>query len=278
MSNTSKAGETTEKGGAIETSEANVLLERDGPIATVTVNRPKRLNALNNQTINELADAFRACSADDDVGVIILTGAGEKAFIAGADIAMLAKQGVLDGKANSRLGQSLTELIEDSPKPVIAAINGYCLGGGLEMALACDLRYASSNASLGLPEVSLGIIPGYGGTQRLPRLIGMGRALQLILTGDPVDAGTAERLGLVNGVFEPQDLLPSVKKVAARIVGRGPLAVGFAKQAARRGAHMSLAQGLALEADLFGMISSTEEMKEGMLAFLEKREPRWKRR
>jgi enoyl-CoA hydratase len=259
-------------------SDANVLVERDGLFVTLTVNRPKRLNALNNQTISELADAVQACSADARVGVIILTGAGEKSFIAGADIAMLAQQGVLDGKANSSLGQSLTQLLEDSPKPVIAAINGYCLGGGLEMALACDLRYASSNASMGLPEVSLGIIPGYGGTQRLPRLIGMGRALELILTGDPVDAKAAERMGLVNGVFEPQDLLAGVRKVAERIVGRGPQALDLAKQAARRGAHMSLAHGLALEADLFGMISSTDEMKEGMQAFLQKRDPHWKRR
>jgi enoyl-CoA hydratase len=260
------------------TDEPNVLVERDGMLAIVTVNRPKRLNALNNQTITELSDAVRQCSTDDNVGVIILTGAGEKAFIAGADIGMLARQGVLDGKANSRLGQGLTQLLEDSPKPVIAAVNGYCLGGGLEMALACDLRFASTNANLGLPEVSLGIIPGYGGTQRLPRLIGMGKALEMILTGDPVDAKTAERLGLVNGVFELQDLLPNVKKVAARILSRGPHALELAKQAARRGAQMSLADGLALEADLFGLVSSTDEMKEGMLAFLEKRDPRWKRR
>jgi enoyl-CoA hydratase len=261
-----------------DASGANILVEREGMLAIVIVNRPKRLNALNNETITELAETFRSYSADDGVGVIILTGAGEKSFIAGADIAMLAKQGVLDGKANSRLGQDLTRLLEDSPKPAIAAINGYCLGGGLEMALACDLRYASTNASLGQPEVSLGIIPGYGATQRLPRLIGMGRALELILKGDPVDARTAERLGLVNGVFEPQDLLPEVKKVARRILGRGPLALGLAKQAVRRGAHLSLDHGLDLEADLFGMISSTDEMKEGMLAFLEKRDPLWKRR
>lgn len=261
-----------------DASDPNVLVERDGQIATVTVNRPKRLNALNNETITELSEAIQSCSADDQVGVIILTGAGEKSFIAGADIAMLAQQGVLDGTANSRLGQGLTQLLEDSPKPVIAAINGYCLGGGLELALACDLRYAASNASLGLPEVSLGIIPGYGGTQRLPRLIGMGRALEIILTGDPVDAKSAERLGLVNGVFESSDLLPGVKKVAMRILGRGPRALDLAKQAARRGAHMSLVHGLALEADLFGMISSTDEMKEGMAAFLQKRDPAWKRR
>ena len=258
-------------------SYENVTLERDGMLATVTINRPKRLNALNHQTTDEIADAIRSCSSDDGVGVIILTGAGQKAFIAGADIAMLAEQGVLDGRDNSRRGQNLTQLLEESPKPVIAAINGYCLGGGLELALACDLRYAAKGAQLGLPEVSLGIIPGYGGTQRLPRLIGMGRALELILTGDPVDAEAAERLGLVNGVFQPDELLPQVKKVAQRILARGPIAVALAKQAARRGAHMSLADGLSLEADLFGMISSTYEMKEGLQAFLQKRDPRWKR-
>ncbi len=258
-------------------SYENVSVERDGLLATVTINRPKRLNALNHQTTDEIADAIRSCSSDDGVGVIIFTGAGQKAFIAGADISMLAEQGVLDGKVNSRRGQNLTQLIEESPKPVIAAINGYCLGGGLEVALACDLRYAATGVQLGLPEVSLGIIPGYGGTQRLPRLIGMGRALELILTGDPVDAETAERMGLVNGVFEPDELQAEVKKVARRILSRGPTAVALAKQAARRGAHMSLADGLFLEADLFGMISSTYEMKEGLQAFLQTRAPSWTR-
>lgn len=252
-----------------------VLVERDGRIATVTVNRPDKLNALDHDTIQALRDAIVSLSADDSVGAIILTGAGEKAFIAGADIGGLSKQGVLDGKANAQHGQALTLAMEACPKPVLAAIQGWALGGGLEMALACDMRFASTKARMGLPEVSLGIIPGYGGTQRLPRLVGTGKALELILTGDPVPADEALRIGLVNGVFEPEELLPAVRTIAEKILSRGPTAVALAKQAIRRGVHLPLAEGLELEADLFGMISSTAEMKEGMQAFLEKRKPNW---
>ena len=255
----------------------NVLIERDGLIAVVTVNRPQKLNALDDQTIAELTQCFADLSTDDKVGAIVLTGAGEKAFIAGADIGVLSKQGVLDGKENARRGQALTLRIEESPKPVLAAINGFALGGGLEMALACDVRFCSPNARLGLPEVSLGIIPGYGGTQRLPRLIGSGLALQMILTGDPVTADEALRIGLVNGVLPQPELLTGVKAIAARMIARGPQAVALAKQAARRGLQMSMRDGLELEADLFGIISSTAEMKEGMAAFLEKRKPSWLR-
>jgi enoyl-CoA hydratase len=255
----------------------NLLLERDGHLAVVTVNRPQKLNALDGGTIAELSQAFRDLGADEKVGAIVLTGAGEKAFIAGADIGELQKQGVLDGVENARRGQALTLAIEDCGKPVLAAINGFALGGGLEMALACDLRFASPNARLGLPEVSLGIIPGYGGTQRLPRLCGSGIALQLILTGEPVTADEALRIGLVNAVFPQAELLTSVKAVANKIVGRGPQAVALAKQAVRRGANLPLRDGLELEADLFGLISSTAEMKEGMAAFLEKRKPSWLR-
>ncbi|GDY00823.1 short-chain-enoyl-CoA hydratase [Planctomycetota bacterium] len=255
----------------------NVILERDGQLAIVTVNRPTKLNALDDQTIAELDGCIQQLSADAAVGAIILTGAGEKAFIAGADITVLAKQGVLDGRDNARRGQALTQRIEDSCKPVLAAINGFALGGGLELALACDLRFASANAKLGLPEVSLGIIPGYGGTQRLPRLVGSGVALQMILTGDPVTADEALRIGLVNGVFSQPELLVSVKAIASKMVSRGSNALALAKQAVRRGSHMSMQDGLALEADLFGVISSTTEMKEGMAAFLEKRKPAWLR-
>lgn len=255
----------------------NVQLERDGFVATVRVNRPAKLNALDDQTIAELDRTFAALDGDDSVGAVILTGAGDKAFVAGADIGVLAKQGVLDGKENARRGQALTLRIEQLSKPVIAAINGYAFGGGLELALACDLRFASKAAKLGLPEVSLGIIPGYGGTQRLPRLIGTGRALAMILSGDPVTADEAERLGLVNGVFEPGELVERCRAFALRIVARGPQATALAKQAVRRGVHLSLADGLALEADLFGIASSTAEMKEGMAAFLEKRKPSWLR-
>jgi enoyl-CoA hydratase len=252
-----------------------IRIEKADRIATVTVDRPDKLNALDHETIQELRDAFAALGVDAEVGVIVLTGAGEKAFIAGADIGGLSKQGVLDGKQNAQHGQALTLAIESCPRPVIAAINGYALGGGLEMALACDLRFASTKARLGLPEVSLGIIPGYGGTQRLARLVGTGKALEMVLTGDPVPAEEALRVGLVNGIFEPAELVEGVRNIAARILSRGPTAVGLAKQAVRRGIHLPLADGLELEADLFGMISSTAEMKEGMQAFLEKRKPNW---
>lgn len=256
---------------------ANVLVERDHHVAVVTVNRPQKLNALDAATILELSQRFRELGQDAAVGAIVLTGAGEKAFIAGADIGELSRQGVLDGVDNARRGQALTLLIEESPKPVLAAINGFALGGGLEMALACDLRFASPNAKLGLPETSLGIIPGYGGTQRLARLCGSGLALQLILTGDPIPAEEAHRIGLVNGVFPQPELLASVKAVAQRICSRGPQALALAKQAVRRGCELPLRDGLALEADLFGIISATDEMKEGMAAFLEKRKPSWLR-
>ena len=254
---------------------SHVLVERDGAVAQVTVNRPDKLNALNRELIGELADTFAALAADDGCGCVIVTGAGDKAFVAGADIGELAEQGVLDGTANARHGQRMTRVIESMPQPVIAKVNGFALGGGLELALACDLRFASSKAKLGLPEVSLGIIPGYGGTQRLPRLVGEGRALELILTGDHVPAAKALEIGLVNGVFEPDELDAGVRAVADKILSRGRQAVGLAKQAVLRGGQLSLDEGLALEADLFGMISSTDEMKEGMRAFLEKRKPNW---
>jgi len=256
----------------------NVQVERDGHLAIVTVNRPSKLNALDDVTIGELDCAFAGLEADDSVGAIVVTGAGEKAFVAGADISVLARQGVLDGKENARRGQALTLRIENCKKPVLAAINGFALGGGLELALACDVRFASDNAKVGLPEVSLGIIPGYGGTQRLPRLVGSGVALQMILQGDPIDAQEALRIGLVNGVFAQAELMDQVKQVANRMVSRGPQALALAKQAVRRGAHMSMQDGLELESDLFGIISSTDEMKEGMAAFLEKRKPSWLRK
>lgn len=256
----------------------NVKVEHESHLAVVHVDRPSKLNALDDLTIAELSATVAALDDDDAVGAIIVTGAGEKAFVAGADIQVLAKQGVLEGKENARRGQALTLRMENCRKPVVAAINGFALGGGLELALACDVRFASDNAKVGLPEVSLGIIPGYGGTQRLPRLVGSGVALQMILQGDPIDAQEALRIGLVNGVFEQASLLDEVKKIASRIVSRGPQALALAKRAVRRGAHLSLQDGLDLEADLFGIISSTDEMKEGMAAFLEKRKPSWLRK
>ncbi|MFK7743157.1 MAG: enoyl-CoA hydratase-related protein [Planctomycetota bacterium] len=261
-----------------DAANANITIERDGFLAIVTVNRPSKLNALDDLTIGELDCAFAGFAADDSVGAVIVTGAGDKAFVAGADITVLAKQGVLDGKQNAQKGQALTRRMEELGKPVLAAINGYALGGGLELALACDVRFASDAAKLGLPEVSLGIIPGYGGTQRLPRLVGEGNALHLILQGDPIDAAEALRIGLVNGVFAGDELLDKVKGVARRMVSRGPTALSLAKQAVRRGAHQPLGDALELEADLFGIISSTDEMKEGMAAFLEKRKPSWLRK
>ncbi|MBL8754408.1 MAG: enoyl-CoA hydratase/isomerase family protein [Planctomycetes bacterium] len=255
----------------------NVTLGREGFLALVTVNRPQKLNALDDRTIAELDAVFAALDADAEVGAVVLTGAGEKAFVAGADIGVLAKQGVLDGKQNALAGQALTLRIENLRKPVLAAINGFAFGGGLELALACDVRIASKSAKLGLPEVSLGVIPGYGGTQRLPRLCGTGVALQLILTGDPVTGEEAERIGLVNKAVEPAELMAACKAMAAKMVSRGPQALALAKQAVRRGVHLSMADGLALESDLFGIVSSTAEFKEGMAAFLEKRKPSWLR-
>ena len=256
----------------------NLLCEvRDG-VAIVTITRPKVLNALDNATIKELSACFAELFAADTVGVVILTGAGEKAFVAGADIRVLAEQGVLDGRENARLGQALTEQIENGRKPVIAAITGFALGGGLELALSCDFRYAADNAWLGLPEVSLGILPGYGGTQRLPRLCGTGIALELILSGERIDAKEALRVGLVNKVVPLAELLPLAEKTARTILSRGPLAVRMAKEAVRRGLHGTLGDGLRVESDLFGLISASADMKEGMKAFLEKRKAAWQGR
>ncbi|HLU39454.1 MAG TPA: enoyl-CoA hydratase-related protein [Planctomycetota bacterium] len=255
----------------------NVLVAHEAGIATLTVNRPDKLNALDARTIAELGDAVAELDRDDGVGVVILTGAGEKAFVAGADIGMLADQTVAQGRANAAAGQALTLAIERSRKPYLAAINGFALGGGLELALACDMRFAAHSAKLGLPEVGLGIIPGYGGTQRLPRLIGMGLALELILTGEHIGAEEAMRIGLVNKVFPAAELLASVRAIANKILAKGPTAVALAKEAARRGYAGTLEQGLALEADLFGVISATDEMREGLRAFLEKRKPSWLR-
>jgi len=254
----------------------NIVVDRDGFVAVVTIDRPK-VNALNRALIEELDATFAQLETDESVGAIVLTGAGEKFFVAGADIGELAGLGTVDGNETSVRGQALNLRIENSKKPVIAAVNGFALGGGLELALACDMRFASTNARFGLPEVSLGIIPGYGGTQRLPRLCGTGAALQMILTGDPVKADEALRIGLVNGVCEPGELLAHCKKIATSIIRRGANAVALAKQAVRRGMQMPIGEGLHLEAELFGNICGTEEMKEGMAAFLEKRDPSWKR-
>jgi enoyl-CoA hydratase len=251
----------------------NLTVQIQGRIARVTVNRPKVLNALNEKTVRELQSAFAALRDDTSAGAVILSGAGEKAFVAGADINELAVMTPLTGEASSRLGQAALAEIETLGKPVIAALNGFALGGGLELALACHMRFAADTAKMGLPEVGLGIIPGYGGTQRLPRLIGLGRALELITTGRIIDAAEAFRVGLVNAVLPAVDLMPHCEKVANEILAKGPLAVRCALDAAIRGLETDLEHGLAQESTYFGLLSATADMREGLKAFLEKRKP-----
>ncbi len=247
-------------------------------LLTITIDRPKVLNALNAQTVDELRQAFEAARDDENVKCVILTGSGEKAFVAGADIAELATMTPITGKEIAEKGQRTFLYIERFPKPVIAAINGFALGGGCELALACHIRIASEKASLGLPEVTLGIIPGYGGTQRMARLLGKGKALELILTGDRINAAEAERIGLVNKVVPADQLLATAEEMARKIASRGPLAVRAAIDAVMSGSEMPFDQGQVLEATLFGLLASTEDMKEGMQAFLEKRQAGFKNR
>jgi len=251
----------------------NLILDVKDGIARVTVNRPKVLNALNEKTVREIHAVFSSLRDNPDVGVVILTGSGEKAFVAGADINELAVMTPLQGEASSKLGQLALREIELLGKPVIAAINGFALGGGCELALACHIRFAAENAKLGLPEVGLGIIPGYGGTQRLPRIVGLGVALELITTARMIDAQEALRIGLVNRVLPPADLLPHCEKVAGEILSRGALAIRYAMDAAIRGLETDLTQGLEREAGHFGLLAATKDMHEGLKAFLEKRKP-----
>jgi enoyl-CoA hydratase len=253
------------------TSYHNIEVAAADGIATVTVNRPDKLNALNAATIDELGDAFRALAADDEVRGAILTGAGPKAFVAGADIAELAQMGPLSGVRVSRAGQRVFRTIERLQKPVVAAVNGFALGGGLELALACHLRIASSNAKFGLPEVKLGIIPGYGGTIRLPRIIGRGRALELILTGDMIDAAEAHRIGLVNRVVAQDALADEARALLTKIVANGPVALALALEAVALGESTSADEAQLFESNLFGLLASTSDMREGMTAFMEKR-------
>ena len=250
-----------------------LIVETRERIARVTINRPKVLNALNEQTVREIHAAFASFRDDPAVGAVIVTGSGEKAFVAGADINELAVMTPLQGQASSKLGQAAFREIETLGKPVIAAVNGFALGGGCELALACHIRFASENAKLGLPEVGLGIIPGYGGTQRLPRIVGLGHALELIAAARIIDAQEALRIGLVNRVLPQPELLPHCEKVAGEILSRGPLAVRCAMDAAIGGLETDLAHGLDQEATSFGLLSATADMREGLKAFLEKRKP-----
>jgi enoyl-CoA hydratase/carnithine racemase len=255
---------------------ANLLFDKRDQIAYVTVNRPKVLNALNMETMEELRRAFTAAKEDPAVRVVIFTGSGEKAFIAGADIGELAKHDAISGKEYTHRGQSVLDLIENLGKPVIACINGFALGGGCEIAMACAMRLASDNAKLGQPEVKLGIIPGYGGTQRLPRLVGKGIAMQLVLSGEMISAQEALRIGLVNEVTPPAELIPRAEAIARKIIANAPLAVQYAMEAVNKGMEMSLAEGLYLEATLFGVCCASEDKTEGTTAFLEKRQANFK--
>jgi enoyl-CoA hydratase len=254
----------------------NLLLERADGLAVVTVNRPKVLNALNMQTLDELRRTVLALRYDDDVRVVILTGAGEKAFIAGADINELAVQSPVSGRDHALAGQHVLDLIEQMGKPVIAAINGYALGGGCELAMACTLRLAADTARIGQPEINLGIVPGYAGTQRLARLVGRGAALEILLTGDAITAQEAHRIGLVNRVVAATELMAEARKLGAALVAKAPIAVRYIIDAVNKGLQMPLAEAQAYEATLFGLVASTEDMREGTRAFLEKRKPAFK--
>ena len=253
----------------------NMRYELRPPIAVVTLDRPKVLNALNLLSMTELEQVFLDIRQNDHIRAVLLTGAGEKAFVAGADIRELATLSALDGEQAAIRGQRIFSLIENCGKPVIACINGFALGGGCELALACTLRIASSSARLGQPEVKIGIIPGYGGTQRLPRLIGKGAALKMILTGEPVTAAEALRLGLVDEVVEPDQLMVRAEQIAQTIAGMAPLAIRDSIRAVNSGYDLPLASGLELEASLFGLSCSTSDKTEGTQAFLEKRAAKW---
>ena len=251
----------------------NLLLERDGAVAVITVNRPQVLNALNVSTIDDLRHAALALKHDAGVRAIVITGAGEKSFAAGADITELAVQSPAQGKELAQRGQHVFDLLENLGKPVIAAINGYALGGGCELALACTLRMAADTARIGQPEINLGIIPGYGGTQRLARLVGKGVALELLLTGRQITAAEALQIGLVNRVVPAAGLRSDAKALAAELAGKAPIAVQYIIEAVNRGLEVSLDKAQFLEAALFGLVASTGDMREGTKAFLERRKP-----
>jgi enoyl-CoA hydratase len=256
----------------------NLLIERDGPVAIVTFNRPKVLNALNTQTLDELGRAMLDLQHDERVRVVILTGAGEKAFVAGADINELAVQTATSARAFALAGQHVFNAVENLGKPVIAAINGYALGGGCELAMACTIRLAADTAKLGQPEIHLGLIPGYAGSQRLARLVGKGKAMELILTGVPISAAEAERIGLVNRVVAATELLNETRALADQLARNAPIATRYILDVINRGLEMPFAEASVFEATLFGLAAATDDMREGTRAFLEKRKPDFKGR
>lgn len=251
----------------------NLLSERRGDVLWLTVNRPDKLNALNRATMSELDAAVAEAEADDTVHALVITGAGDKAFVAGADISELRTLGAVEAKEFALRGQAVFNRIERLAKPAVAAVNGFALGGGCELAMACHIRVASSNAVFGQPEVKLGLIPGYAGTQRLPRLVGRGRALEILLTGRNVAADEAARIGLANAVVEPGELVAEVGKILQKILGNGPLAISHCITAVNHGLEMGFDDACLLEATLFGVGAASDEMAEGTTAFLEKRKP-----
>lgn len=251
----------------------NIILEKEDGIATLYINRPRALNALNRDTLMEMESAIQDVSADDSVRVLIITGAGEKAFVAGADIAYMHPLSAVEGREFSAYGEKVFRLLELMEKPVIAAVNGFALGGGCELAMACDIRLAAEKALFAQPEVGLGVIPGFGGTQRLPRIVGEGRAKELTFTADTIKAEEAYRIGLVNHVYPGEQLMDEARKLARKIISQAPLAVGFAKHAINKGLQVDIDTAMGIESDMFGMCTSTADQKEGMGAFLEKRKP-----
>ncbi len=256
----------------------NLLFDVNKQIAKVTINRPDKLNALNGKTFDELLELFTYIKNNKDIDVVIITGAGDKAFVAGADIKELNKCDSISGKEFSEKGQNVFNLIENLGKPVIAAVNGFALGGGCELALACHIRIASEKAKFGQPEVNLGIIPGYGGTQRLTKIINRGKATELILTGDMIDASEAFNIGLVNHVFSQNELINEAEKLAFKIASKGQIAVKLALDAIVSTDNISQTEGMKLESNLFGVCCGSEDFKEGTSAFLEKRKPHFKKR
>ena len=276
MSSPSTAIEPTPQPAALTLQ--NVLYEKKGPIAYITVNRPKVLNALNQRTWDDLRAAFEEARQDAEVRGVILTGAGDKSFIAGADISELAHLSAVEAEESSAGGQEVLNLVENLGKPVIAAINGFALGGGCETAMACTIRVAAETAKFGQPEVALGLIPGGGGTQRLPRLVGKGRALQLILSGEMINAQEAYRIGLVNEVVPAANVMARAEAILKKIFSNAPIAVKHSLEAVNKGMETSQDEGLALEASFFGLCAGTEDKKEGTAAFLEKRLAQFKGR